>query len=153
MVEQSLSKFCIAITMLISLWFLFDRARADDTGTPMTQLSGTIKTIRTGETSSIRTNAAQHLFELTRGRARKIDDKTISEITSLLDSPDDSVRYWVARSLGNFGRRARTAAPKLQEILARVDCLQGSKTSASGIRLALKEMGITPAPAKCDAHG
>jgi hypothetical protein len=69
-----------------------------------------------------------------------------------MDSSDDSVRYWVARCLGNFGPRARMAAPKLEQVLAEVDCLQGSKTSASGIRFALGEMGITPPPCKV-RHG
>jgi HEAT repeat protein len=115
----------------------------------MTQLQATISKVLTGKNLTVRTKAAEHLFEITRGTGRKIDDKTITELASLMDSSDDSVRYWVARCLGNFGPRARMAAPKLEQVLAEVDCLQGSKTSASGIRFALGEMGITPPPAKC----
>jgi len=115
----------------------------------MTQLQATISKVRTGKNITVRTKAAEHLFEMTRATVRKIDDKTITELASLMDSSDDSVRYWVARCLGNFGPRARMAAPKLEHVLAEVDCLQGSKTSASGIRFALGEMGITPPPPKC----
>jgi hypothetical protein len=68
---------------------------------------------------------------------------------SLLDASDDSVVYWVARSLGNLGRRANTAIPKLQKKLAEVECIEGSKTSASGIRFALSQLDAAPAPSKC----
>src|SRR6266581_759008 len=106
MVKHALSKFCVAVTILASLCFLYGRERAAGGDISMTQLTETITKIRTGETSSIRTEAAEHLFKVTRGTTRTIDDKTIAEIASLLDSPDDSVRYWIARCLGNFGRRA-----------------------------------------------
>jgi hypothetical protein len=117
------------------------------------RLSETIAKVRTGTSSATRTDAAEHLFELTRTAHRQVDEKTIAEITSLLDVSDDSVRYWVARSLGNFGQHAKTAAPKLQKVLAEVDCLEGSKTSASGIRFALGQMGITPPAPKCGPQG
>jgi hypothetical protein len=115
-------------------------------------LTETMTKVRSGKTSSARTKSAEHLFKLTRTTHQKVDDKTITELASLLDLSDDSVRYWVARSLGNFGHRARMAVPKLQKVLDEVDCLQGSKTSASGIRFALNEMGITPPPPKCGAQ-
>jgi hypothetical protein len=114
------------------------------------QVVETIAKVRTSKTSSTRTDAAEHLFELTRTGHHRVDDKTVADIASLLDVGDDSVRYWVARSLGNFGQRAKVFAPKLQGLLAEVDCLEGSKTSASGIRFALGQMGITPPPPKCE---
>ena len=116
----------------------------------LTELTQTIAKVRTGEPSMSRTEAAEHLAELTRKiDTKKVDDRTIADLVSLLDTPDDSVRYWVARCLGNLGLRAKTAIPKLQRLLAEVDCFQGSKTSASGIRFALTQMGATPSPATC----
>ena len=116
----------------------------------ITELTQTIAKVRTGGSPTSRTEAAEHLADLTRKiDAKKVDDRTVADLVSLLDTPDDGVRYWVARCLGNLGLRAKTAIPKLQGLLADVDCLQGSKTSASGIRFALTQMGATPSPATC----
>ena len=114
------------------------------------QLTRAIATVRTGGSSKNRTDAAERIAELTRKiNAKEIDDGIIADLVSRLDTSDDPVRYWVARCLGNLGPRARVAIPKLQRLLAEVDCLQGSKTSASGIRFALTQMGVTPSPTKC----
>jgi hypothetical protein len=140
------SKLCFAVIASACIFFQSGTAHAGD---PMSkkQLTETIAKVRTGGTSMARTEAAEHLAELTRGISpNKVDDKTIADLVSLLDTSDDSVRYWVAASLGNLGPRARIAVPKLQKTLAAVDCLQGSKTSASGIRFALTRMGVTPPP-------
>jgi len=124
-------------------------AKGDHTSTK--QLTETIEKVRTGATPAARTEAAEHLAELTRGiHPNKVDDTTLEALVSLLDTSEDSVRYWVARCLGNLGPRARIAIPKLQKILAEVDCIQGSKTSASGIRFALAQMGVTPPPPNCE---
>jgi hypothetical protein len=94
-----------------------------------------------------RTDAAERLARLTEKIDRKeITEQIVADLTSLLDSPDDSVRFWVAAALGNLGPYATAAIPKLQELLPRADCLNGSLTSASAIRHALKEMGVTPPP-------
>ena len=75
----------------------------------------------------------------------------MADITSLLDSPDDSVRFWVAAALGNLGPAAKAAAPKLLAMLPKADCINGAITSASGIRYALTKMGIKPPPPpKCE---
>jgi hypothetical protein len=68
----------------------------------------------------------------------------VTDITSLLDSLDDSVRYWVAVALGNLGPAAKAAVPKLEEMLPKADCINGAITSASGIRYALINMGVKP---------
>lgn len=121
------------------------------TGKQLTEeLKETVAKVRTGATSAARTEAAERLAELTRGISpNQIDDGTLSELVSLLEVPENSVRYWVARCLGNLGPRARIAVPKLQNILTEVDCLKGSKTSASGIRFALGRMGVKPPPPTC----
>jgi hypothetical protein len=117
-----------------------------------TQLLEEIAKVRNGETSRSRTEAAERLAMLTRGiNPRRVDDATLAEMVSLLDSKEDSVRAWVAGSLGNLGRRAKVAVPKLLELLPEADCLRGTLTSASAIRVALKRMGETPPPPpNCD---
>lgn len=115
------------------------------------QIAEAVSNARTGESSTAQTQAAEHLADLTSGAgAKEVDEKTIGEIISLLDTSDDSVRYWVARCLGNLGSRAKAAIPNLERILTEVDCVQGSKTSASGIRFALAQMGVSPPPPKCE---
>jgi hypothetical protein len=99
-----------------------------------------------------RTTAAQHLAQLVNpNNAHEISDGTIHEMEGLLDSPQDSIRYWTARALGNLGYRGKSAVPKLLELLPKADCLNGSKTSASGIRFALTQFGVVPPPpANCN---
>ena len=111
------------------------------------QLSETMAKIRNGETSNSRTDAAEHLATLTRGiNPDTVDDAILTEMVSLLDTQEDSVRAWVAASLGHLGRRAKVAVPRLQKLLAEVDCLRGSLTSAPFIRVALKRIGVVPPP-------
>jgi hypothetical protein len=116
------------------------------------QLPETMAKIRSGKTSNSRTDAAEHLATLTsRINPHKVDEATLTEMVSLLDTQEDSVRAWVAASLGNLGPRAKVAVPRLLKLLPEVDCLRGSLTSAPAIRLALERIGeIPPPPPKCD---
>ena len=141
--------FHIVVAVCALVLFLFGTAQAGDKMLTK-QLMETIAKINTGKTLLIRTQAAEDLFKLTSKQHQAIDDRTISTIVSLLDAPDDSVRYWVARSLGNFGPRASMAAPKLKQLLAEAECIEFGKNSAGGIRLALEQMGITPPPRNCE---
>jgi len=114
------------------------------------QLTHTIDKVRTGNSPVVRRRAAEQLAELMlKSDSKKLDDKAVADLASLLDTPDDSVVYWIARCLGNLGSRASTAIPKLQKKLAEVDCLKESKTSASGIRFALSQLDAPPVPSKC----
>jgi HEAT repeat protein len=79
-------------------------------------------------------------------KAQDIDDKTLADIVSLLDSPDDSVRFWVAASLGHLGPRAKAAVPKLLTALKLSDCFMMGITSASAIRGALVHIGERQPP-------
>ncbi len=80
----------------------------------------------------------------------KIDDKTIADITSLLNTQDDSVRLWVAASLGDLGPRASAAIPTLLKILPEVDCNRMGINSAPFIRVALRKIdGKEPPPPDC----
>jgi HEAT repeats len=109
----------------------------------------TTESVRTSQFPGVRAMAAQNLVYETFWLGRKdIDDKSVAEIVSLLDVPDEPVRNGVTRSLGQIGPRARAAVPKLKELLPEVDCHQVSGASAD-IRFALRQMGVKPPPAKC----
>jgi hypothetical protein len=89
-----------------------------------------------------RTGAAEHLAGLTQKiSSKEVTEALVTDVTSLLDSPDDSVRYWVATAPGNLGPAAKAAVPKLEEVLPKADCINGAITSASGIRYALIKRG------------
>jgi HEAT repeat protein len=116
----------------------------------MKQIKETMAKVQSDKTVDSRTEAAQHLASLTQEiSSKEVTDALVADITSLLDSPDDSVRYWVATALGNLGPSAKAAVPKLQEMLPKADCISGAITSASGIRYALIKMGIKPPPPQC----
>lgn len=116
------------------------------------QIKETMVKVRSDKTVNARTEAAEHLASLTQKMpGKEVTEAIVTDMTSLLDSPDDSVRYWVATALGNLGPAAKPAAPKLEEMLPKADCINGAITSASGIRYALIKMGIKPPPPpKCD---
>jgi hypothetical protein len=116
------------------------------------QVKETMVKVRSDKTADTRTEAAKHLAGLTQKiSGKEVTEALVADITSLLDSPDDSVRYWVATALGNLGPAAKSAAPKLKEMLPKADCINGAITSASGIRYALIRMGIKPPPPpNCD---
>jgi hypothetical protein len=108
-------------------------------------LAKTIAEVRTAATPTICSEAAEHLAQLTRKiDPKKVDDKAIADMVSLLDLPVG--RYWVAVSLGNLGRRAKVAVPKLLELLPEEDCAHVDRSASGGIRWALKKMGIKPPP-------
>jgi hypothetical protein len=148
MIIKRRPNFHIVVAVCALALFLLGTAQAGDKMLTK-QLMETIAKINTGKGVQIQEQTAQDLFELTRKQHQNIDDRTIRTIVSLLDAPDDSVRYWVARSLGNFGPRASMAAPKLKQLLAEAECIEFGKNSAGGIRLALEQMGITPPPRNC----
>jgi hypothetical protein len=111
------------------------------------QLKKTMTRVHDEKTLNARTNAAERLADLTRGAdPNNVDDKTLTDLISLLNFREDSVRFWVAASLGNLGPRAKVAVPKLLELLPAADCLNGSITSAATIREALKKIGATLPP-------
>jgi hypothetical protein len=149
-VHLRLIKICLAVVgSVCCVLLLTDAAGAKSN---QRQLADTIAKVRTGEPSAAR-EAAEELSHLThRMSPNAVSDQAVADLISLLDIRDESVRYWVARSLGNLGPRASAAVPSLKRLLAEVDCLQGSKTSASGIRFALKQMEVTTTPPVCQAQ-
>lgn len=96
-------------------------------------------------------NPAEHLARLTEKiDPKKVDDRTLDEMVSLLDTSNDFVRAWVAVALGNLGPRAKVAVPKLLRVMHETDCLELKEmTSAGAARVALKRIGVTPPPRDC----
>lgn len=96
--------------------------------------------------SNARVEAAERLPELTKKiKPNTIDEQTLADSVSLLDTWDDAVRGDIAASLGSLGPRARAAAvPKLLEILPEVDCLWVDVSSEEAIQIALERMGEAP---------
>jgi hypothetical protein len=132
---------------LVLICALCSAAQSTGSAVSKVQFAETIARVRTGETSTTRTSNARQLAEFTRSiDPKKVNDATLSEIVSLLNTDDDGVRGWVAASLGNLGPRARIAVPTLLNLLRKVDCLEGDLTSAGAIRLALTRIGETPPP-------
>jgi hypothetical protein len=131
--------------------FLSDTAHAQPDQPFTTELAQAMQRIRSANSSVAQTEAAEHIAWLTRQMdPQKINDETIGELVSLLDRNEDSVRAWIAASLGNLGPRARVAVPKLRKLLPEADCLPGELTSAPFIRLALERMMETPPPVRCE---
>jgi hypothetical protein len=122
-------------------------AQSTGSASPKVQFAETIARIRTGETSTTRTNNAANLAAFTQTiDPKKVNDATLREMVSLLNTDDDGVRGWVAAALGHLGPRARIAVPTLLDLLRKVDCLEGDLTSAGAIRLALTRIGESPPP-------
>jgi len=146
MLRQLREVCCVASWAMLAV--MTCSANARDNGVIVKQIQETIAKVRTIKGPSVaRAGAAEHLADLTKGiDPRRVDDKTLADLVSLLAISDDSVQFWVAGSLGNLGPRARAAAPKLLEILPEADCRNGALTSAPAIREALKRMGVTPPP-------
>lgn len=107
-------------------------------------------------TTRLVTTDAPQLYASARMDGR---DMLVADVTFLLDSPDDYVRYWIAEALGNMGPAARSAIPKLVKMLPHADCMSGVITSAGGIRDALIKLRAnikklkTGPPLKCSPIG
>ena len=139
-------KSLAVLTALITVVFC-NAQHSSRRSTVLVQMQHTITVVEASRTVSAKTTAAEHLAGLAKKVNRtEITEKTIADMISLLDSPDDSVRFWVATTLGHLGPSAKAAIPKLLALLPKADCLDGAITSASGIRYALKEMGVSPPP-------
>jgi hypothetical protein len=114
---------------------------------PLKQLVETSRRVRTSESEVARRNAAERLPQIAKKvTPNEVDDKAVSDLVSLLDTWDDSVRVPVAEALGNLGPRARLAAPALLKILPEVDCLLVDVQPAPVIREALRRIGEAPPP-------
>jgi hypothetical protein len=104
------------------------------------------------EGSSIdRTKHAQELSDLIKNDARdRIKDSDIDLLAGMMQDKDDSVRYWIATSLGFIGARTQRSAPALERALRDRACDHSSKTSASAIRLAFRRIGVASPNIGCN---
>ena len=140
----------LALALFFALAALQPRAANAVDDQLLSQLSETITTLRTSEPSLARTDAAEHLAELTKKmRTQEVGEQTLADLISLLDTRDESVRFWVATALGNLGPQAKVAIPALKKTLTEVDCFNGPITSAMAIRRTLTRLGATPARQRC----
>lgn len=125
---------------------------ADDART-LKELRELIAKVHTmSEPSMARTNAAEAISRLTKDiDPKKVDDKTLRDLVSLLNTPDDSVRMWVAGALGFLGPRAKAAAPALLRVIRETKCplVSTGVTAADAARVALKRIGVEPPPPDC----
>jgi hypothetical protein len=152
-------KSILVLVALTCISPLDDLARGQ-TAHPVTSqdLSVAIAELRSGkhevEPNANQDDAAAHLAHLiSRTKPNQVDDTTIADIESLLDSSNDYIRFWAATSLGELGPRAKIALPKLLELLPVVDCLDGTITSASAVRGALMRIGaVKPPYFSCKDH-
>jgi len=124
---------------------------ADDTKT-LKELRETITKVRTmSGPSTARANAAERLSQSTEKiDPKKVDDNTLKNLISLLDTNDNSVRVCVATALGHLGPRAKMAVPALMRFMREEDCpelVAGVPTDAA--RVALRRIGVTPPPRDC----
>jgi len=144
-----LCRLVVVTASVISAWSAVDSMAEQPSQVELKErLAKTIAEVRelSGPTigvSSTRIETAERLPHLTKKiNPNEVDDQTLADLVSLLDTWDDAVRREVAVSLGNLGPRAKAAAiPKLLEILPEVDCLWVDISSEDAIRLALERLG------------
>lgn len=153
MLYQPLSKTCSLVMAVVLSGLLCATTRAQtvsDFNRRSPEVTQAIAKIRTGATPEKRADAAEHVADLTSGiNSNWVNDKAFADLVSLLDTPEDPVRFWVAVTLGNLGYRSTTAMPKLQGLLPDADCLQGDLTVADAVRYALARMGAALPPPTC----
>lgn len=112
-------------------------------------VADSIQRIKDEKSPSLRTSYAQQLAESIRSTKPDVSDAEIDELAKMMSDRDDSVRYWIATSIGYLGPRAKRTVPHLEQALKEKACDTGSKTSASAIRLALTRIGVEPPVFPC----
>jgi hypothetical protein len=149
----------VSYLIVCAAWLVLPISLANglDESKILKELQETIANVRAMSGPSMaRTNAAEHLSELTKKiDPKKVDDKTLGDLISLLGISDDSVRGWVAGALGYLGPRAKAAAPGLLKLIRETDCpkVATGVRSADAARVALKRIGVTPPPRDCGMKG
>ena len=89
-----------SITLCVVLTTLAGTAQVTQESALIEQIKQTMARVQASKTVDAKTEAAEHLASLT----RKIDRKEVTEalvidLTSLLDAPNDSVRFWLVTAL------------------------------------------------------
>lgn len=112
---------------------------------PLSDIEEMIVSASNGDVS-----AAEELAHISGdAEAQKINDDTLRNIVSLLDSPSGPVRLWAAAAVGNFGTRSAQFAPRLQKMVSEEACNMTGLSAADAASFALKKIGILPAPFGC----
>ncbi len=126
------------------------RSSRAEHSTEATHVVSVVEKIRAEPSGMGRTSDAERLCDaVKRTEGRDVSDADIDALASLMSDRDDSVRYWIACSLGFVGPRAKRAVPQLEEALKEVACVHADKTSESAIRIALTRIGSTPPALTC----
>jgi hypothetical protein len=115
------------------------------------QLSALISSVRAATDPSTQDLVARDLRRLVAGAyLGNIDDKTIEDLASLLDLPNDAARHSVAIALGLFEKRALFTLPKLLDLHQKAYCarLRGEAEpgSTDAIRFAIQNITGGPLP-------
>lgn len=100
-----------------------------------------INAIKKEPSGNVRTEDARRLAEQVRRNELAVSDADIAVLAGMLSDRDDSVRYWIATTLGYLGPRAQQAAPALERALKDAQCAHEDKTSAPALRSALAKIG------------
>jgi hypothetical protein len=111
-------------------------------GEAMTPIMVAVSKIRDEPSTATRTAIAQQLSELIsrEGQSMTISQGDIGSLASLMSDRDDSVRFWVASSLGYIGPRAQLAVPALRQALKEIKDAKLALTSAGAIEMALAKI-------------
>jgi hypothetical protein len=105
------------------------------------EMNGLVGKIRSESDVNVRTAHAEQLMVLAKkDPTRPYGQSLVTQIADLLDDPADSVRYWIATTLGFIGPQASAAVPQLERALVAAEKISASKTSASAIRLAIQRI-------------
>jgi hypothetical protein len=119
--------------------------------TTMIDVSAEIHKINEEKSQTLRTKYAEQLSDsIETGDRQSITDADIDALARMMSDRDDSVRYWIATSLGYIGPRATRAIPQLEKALRDRACDKASKTSASAIRVAFSRIGVKPPEIPCN---
>jgi hypothetical protein len=119
--------------------------------TTMSDVSGAIQKIKEEQSRTLRTKDAEQLSDsIKREDPANISDADIDALAGMMSDRDDSVRMWIATSIGFIGPRARRAIPQLERALREVACDEyASLTSEPAIRLAYSRIGVKPPEILC----
>jgi hypothetical protein len=140
-------RFILEILVVVPAVSLPARSAAVNAVPTIVELRRAIQEVKKGDQTMKGFHAGDKFLDICdKIPADEIDDKTLAETMSLLDSPRESVKTWGVRCLGRLGPRARAAIPKLKEMLPKADCIPGTITSAAYIRAVLEKLGEAVPP-------
>jgi hypothetical protein len=115
----------------------------------MTNVSAEANKITAEPSSAVRTEYARQLADLIRRNPGIANNADIESLANMMADRDDSVRYWIAISIGYVGPRARQAVPALEKAFKEKECDHSSKNSTSAISFALTKIVGKPPKTDC----